>query len=68
MAIQFMTANQVATEFFEGQCSYQKVLRMTRQGILPGMKIGKSYLFRCADLEKWASENFCNRAWSKVKL
>ena len=64
----FMTAKQVAIDFFEGECNYQKVLRLTRKGYLPAVKLGKSYLFRRAELEHWADENFSKPAWAKIKI
>ena len=48
MSAEFMTAKEVAEEFFNGTCSYHKVLRLTRIGTLPAMKMGKSYLYRKA--------------------
>ena len=68
MDIVFMTAKQVAKDFFHGECSYQKVLRLTRSGYLPAVKLGKSYLFKRSELERWANENFSKPAWSKIKV
>ena len=64
----FMNARQVASDFFHGSCNYQKVLRLTRKGILPAVKLGKSYLYRRNDLEHWAIINFSKPAWSKIKI
>ena len=42
MQQEFLNAKQVAEKFFNGECSYYKVLRLTREGMLPAKKIGKS--------------------------
>lgn len=63
----FMTAKDVAENFFNGECSYGKVLRLTRIGTLPAKKIGKSYLYRKEDLERWAEINFARPAFAKLK-
>ena len=68
MDVVFMTAKQVAKDFFRGECSYQKVLRLTRKGYLPAVKLGKSYLFKRSELERWATENFSKPAWRKIKV
>lgn len=64
----FMSAKEVAEEFFGGLWSYQKVLRWVRNGDLPGVKAGKSYLFSRAALEQWKEVNFSSVAWAKIKL
>lgn len=58
---EFLDTKDVADEFFNGVCSYQKVLRLTRAGILPGIKLGKSYVYRKENLEEWARQNFCKK-------
>ena len=68
MSAEFMTAKEVAEEFFNGTCSYHKVLRLTRIGTLPAMKMGKSYLYRKAELENWAESNFSRPAYAKTKF
>ena len=68
MEADFMTAREVAEEFFKGGCSYYKVLRLTRSGVIPGMKMGKSYMYSRKELEKWAELNFSRPAYAKVKL
>ena len=68
MSAEFMTAKEVAEKFFNGECSYHKVLRLTRTGVLPAMKMGKSYLYRKAELEKWAELNFSRPAYAKAKF
>lgn len=68
MTNKFMNAQEVADVFFEGKWSYQKVLRWARQGDLPGMKAGKSYIFSTEALIKWASENLSTATWAKVKI
>ena len=68
MDMVFMTAKQVARDFFKDECNYQKVLRLTRKGFLPAVKLGKSYLFKRSELERWAIENFSKPAWRKIKV
>lgn len=51
-----MTAQEVAAKFFEGKISYQKVLRLTRSGKLPAVKLGKGYVYRRSVLETWLTE------------
>lgn len=68
MKTEFMTAKEVAEEFFNGECSYYKVLRLTRNGIIPAMKMGKSYMYMKAELEKWAELNFSRPAYAKAKF
>lgn len=62
-----LTAKQVAEEFFQGQFNYQGVLRLTREGKLPAIKIGKSYLFLQSELERWVEKNFNTPAWNAIK-
>ena len=64
----FMTAKQVAEDFFHNQWSYQKVLRLTRNGILPAVKTGKSYLYQRTQLKRWADINFRSPAYTDIKL
>ena len=64
----FLNAKDVAAEFFNGECNYQKVLRLTRKGFLPAVKLGKCYLFKRSELERWADDNFSKPAWSKIKV
>lgn len=68
MEYDFLTAKQVAIDFFNGECNYQKVLRLTRTGYLPAVKLGKSYLFRRSELEHWSDINFNKPAWAKMKM
>ncbi len=46
MEQEFLSAKQVADQFFNGECNYLKVLHLTREGILPAKKFGKSYLYK----------------------
>ena len=64
----FMTAKQVAIEFFNSELGYQKVLRMTRNGVLPAVKIGKSYLYQRSQLRKWADTNFSKPACARIRV
>lgn len=68
MYSKFMNAKEVACDFFNGECSYHKVLRLTRIGMLPAVKMGKSYLYSREELERWAEQNFSRPAYAKIKL
>ncbi|MBQ6296738.1 MAG: helix-turn-helix domain-containing protein [Selenomonadaceae bacterium] len=68
MGQEFLNAKQVAVEFFNGECNYMKVLRLTRLGVIPAKKFGKSYLFKRSELENWAADNFSRPAVSDIKL
>ena len=63
----FWTAQEVVYIFFHGKYNYQGVLRLTLQGKLPAIKVGKGYLYRKSELEHWADINFSTPAWSKIK-
>ena len=58
MENQLLTAKEVADDFFAGKVSYQKVLRLTRHGILPAMKLGKESLYSRDALKQWVKQNF----------
>lgn len=64
----FMTAQQVAEEFFEGKFNYHGILRLTRTGKLPAVKVGKKYLYRRSDLEEWIELNFTTPADTDIKF
>lgn len=68
MVKEFLNAKQVAEIFFNNECSYHKVLRLTRNGIIPAKKIGKSYLYKLGELEKWATKNFSKTAFADFRL
>ena len=68
MQQEFLNAKQVAEKFFNGECSYYKVLQLTREGILPAKKIGKSYLYKKEELEKWAEINFSSSAYYDIEI
>ena len=36
--------------------------------MIPAMKMGKSYLYRKTELEKWAELNFSRPAYAKAKF
>lgn len=59
----FLTAKQVANEFFQGKIKYQRVLKLTREGQLPAVKQGKSYIYLLAELQKWVEKKFSTPAW-----
>ena len=64
---EFITAKEVSEEFFNGTCNYQKVLRLTSKGVLPAVKLGKSYVYRIPDLDAWAERNFSKPGWAKIR-
>ena len=66
MVQEFLSAKQVSSDFFNGKCDYYKVLRLTRNGILPAKKFGKSYLYERTELVKWATHNFSNPAYFDI--
>ena len=53
----FLRAREVAENFFQGKISYIKVLKLTKEGILPGIKIGKNYFYTPEALTVWADRN-----------
>ena len=65
---EFLNAKQVAAQYFNNECNYHKVLRLTRRGILPAKKVGKSYLYKRSELEKWAAKNFSQSAFSEITI
>lgn len=66
--MEFLTAKEVSEKFFCGKWNYQKVLRLAREGKLPGKKVGKSYLFEKNNLEIWVQKNFSNATWAKIRV
>ena len=64
----FLTAEQVANEFFQGKFKYQRVLKMTRDGQLPAVKQGKSYVYLSSELQKWVNKKFSTPAWSDQQI
>ena len=54
---QILNAHEVASDFFQGIVSYDKVLRMTKAGDLPSLPIPNRYLYRRDILEEWARTN-----------
>lgn len=63
----FLTAKEVAEEFFEGRVCYKQILAMTRSGELPARKIGKNYIYRWSALEDWAKMELRKPAWTSRK-
>lgn len=55
---EFLTAREVSEKYFGNACNYNKVLRLTRNGVIPAKKLGKSYLYRKVNLEEWAAREF----------
>ena len=60
----FLTAMEVSKLFFHGKLNYSRVLQMTRNGELPAIKQGKSYIYLLSALEKWAEKTFNKPNWS----
>jgi excisionase family DNA binding protein len=61
----FWTATEVAEIFFQGKLKYARILQMTRNGELPAIKSGKSYLYLRSALEKWVEKNFNKPIWAQ---
>jgi len=61
----FLNAKEVADKFFQGKLNYQRVLKMTREGDLPAVKIGKAYVYLLSDLQIWVDKKFKKPAWSE---
>ncbi|GBG56596.1 hypothetical protein SPFL3102_00408 [Sporomusaceae bacterium FL31] len=64
----FLTATEVADVFFQGKLKYARVLQMTRNGELPAIKQGKSYLYLWSALEKWTEKNLNKPSWTHKRL
>lgn len=64
----WLTAQEVSEDFFEGTISYGRVLKMTIAGDLPGKKYtGRCYLYYRPALEQWKQENMFSPIWTKKK-
>lgn len=57
-ATEFLTAEEVSRDYFDGKISYKNVLKLTREGGLPGIKTGKQYLYQRQALDAWTYSNF----------
>lgn len=60
----FLTAVEVSEIFFKGKLKYARILQMTRNGELPAIKRGKSYLYLYSALEKWVEKSFSKPLWA----
>lgn len=47
------TAEEVRKEFFQNKIGRNKLYDLTRQGLIPHMKIGRKILYCIEDLEVW---------------
>jgi hypothetical protein len=63
----FLTAKEVAENFFQGKINYKNVLEMTKLGILPARKVGKKYLYLDKALQDWVKENMYKPVWMQMK-
>ena len=66
--MKLMTAIEVSEQFFKGKVSYQKVLRLTRDGKLPCKKYGRTYIFDEECLKEYIKKNLSTPCWAKIKL
>lgn len=66
-AEEFLTAEQVSRDYFEGKISYKNVLKLTREGGLPGIKPGKHYLYQRSALDRWTACNFDTPPYAKLR-
>ncbi len=64
---EYLTAEEVAQDYFCGKIGYKTVLRMTRESGLPGVKIGKHYLYQRTALDQWTSCNFSTPPQSRLR-
>ncbi len=64
----YLKAKDVAAYFFEGKIRYVDVLKMTKKGDLPAVKVGRRFLYLRSALEEWRSKNFYSPVWQKVKV
>ncbi|WIW69891.1 helix-turn-helix domain-containing protein [Anaerosinus gibii] len=62
--VEFLTAREVSSVFFQGKLPYSGVLKMTRNGELPAMKRGKSYIYMVSALKEWAQKNLSKPSWA----
>ena len=63
----FLSARELSEKYFRGMISYQAVLKLTREGLLPAIRQGKSYVYEKEAVEQWVSKNFSTPAWAKMK-
>ncbi len=59
----FFNAKEVSEVFFQGKLNYSRVLQMTRAGMLPALKMGKSYVYEKSALEIWTEKAFSKPVW-----
>ena len=62
----YMSAKEVAQEFFEGRFSYWTVLKRAKSGVLPCIKDGGRYLFLRSALEEWESKALHRPTWMQL--
>jgi hypothetical protein len=62
--MKFLTAHEVAEQFFQKKIPYTTILKMTRDGILPAIKQGKSYIYLASALQDWAEKNLRKPSWA----
>lgn len=55
---EFLTAEEVSKDYFGGKISYKNVLKLTREGGLPGIRSGKHYIYHRKALDNWTNKNF----------
>ena len=62
----YLSAEEVAKEFFEGKLSYWTILKRARAGILPCIKDGGRYLFLRSALEEWEIKAIQRPNWMSL--
>lgn len=62
----YMTAEEVARNFFDGKLSYWTVLKRARAGILPCIRDGGRYLFKRSVLEAWEKAALSRPTWMPI--
>ena len=63
----FYSARGLAKDYFNGMISYQAILKLTPDGLLPRIKQGKSYVYEKLSVDQWVQKNFSTPVWAKIK-
>lgn len=63
----FLTAREVAQNFFGGKMTYKKVLELSKDGVLPCKKFGGAYYYTYDALKRWSDEVMNTPVWKKIR-
>ncbi len=61
-----LDARQVSEIYFKKAISYKAILKMSQEGKLPCLHIGRRYKYRVSDLDEWCERNFKTPVWKKI--